>query len=59
MVEVGDKIRILYVEGEPQYEGIEGVVELIDHMGLIYGSFGNFALIPEIDLFTIVEKKED
>lgn len=59
MVEVGDKIRILYMEGEPEYEGAEGIVELIDDMGQIHGSFGGCAIIPEVDLFTIIEKHKN
>lgn len=59
MVEVGDKIRILYMEGEPEYEGAEGIVELIDDMGQIHGTWGGCAIVPEVDLFTIIEKKED
>lgn len=59
MVEVGDKIRILYMEGEPDYSGKEGIVCLIDDMGQIHLDSCGCAVIPEVDSFTIIEKKED
>ena len=56
MVKVGDKIKIIYMVGEPQYSGKEGVVEHIDDIGQIHGSWGGCALILGIDKFEIVEK---
>lgn len=56
MVEVGDKIRIDYMEGEPRYSGREGIVRSIDDMGQIHGSWGGLAIIPGSDSFTIIEK---
>ena len=54
MVKVGDKIKIICMEGEPQYSGKTGVVEHIDDIGQIHGSWGGCALIPDIDKFEIV-----
>lgn len=56
-VEVGDKIRINYMEGEPKYTGKEGTVRSIDDMGQLHGSWGGLAVIPGSDDFTIIEKK--
>ena len=56
MVEVGDKIRIDYMEGEPQYTGREGIVRSIDDMGQIHTTCGGCAIIPGTDSFTIIEK---
>lgn len=56
MVEVGDKIRIDYMQGEPQYSGREGIVRSIDDMGQIHGSWGGLAVIPGSDSFTVIEK---
>lgn len=56
MVEVGDKIRIDYMEGEPRYSGREGIVRSIDDMGQLHGSWGGLAVIPGSDSFTIIEK---
>ena len=54
-VRVGDKIRILYMEGEPHYTGKEGVVKYIDSMRQIHGTWGGCAIIPENDSFEVIE----
>lgn len=55
-VKVGDKIKIISMDGEPQYTGKEGIVERIDDMGQIHTTAGGCAIIPEIDLFEIIEE---
>ena len=57
MVKVGDKIRILYMSGEPQYTGREGIVRTIDDMGQIHGTWGGCAVIPGEDSYEIIEEK--
>ena len=57
MVKVGDKIRILYMSGEPQYTGCEGIVRTIDDMGQIHGTWGGCAIIPGEDSYEIIEEK--
>ena len=59
MVKVGDKIKILYMQGEPQYTGREGVVEHIDARGQLHGSWGGCAVIPETDSYTIIYEEAD
>ena len=54
MINVGDRIRIIYMEGEPQYTGREGVVRSIDDIGQLHGSWGGLAIIPGKDLFEII-----
>ena len=58
MLKVGDKIRIDYMEGEPQYSGKEGIVERInkDPWGdtQIWGTWGGCALYLETDSYTII-----
>ena len=49
MIKVGDKIRILYMAGEPQYAGKEGVVTLIDDIGQIHGTWGYCAINLQTD----------
>ena len=44
-VQIGDKIRIVIMQGEPQYTGKEGTVEYIDDAGGIHGSWGGCALL--------------
>lgn len=54
-VKVGDTIRIINMEGEPQYTGKTGVVEFIDAADQIHGSWGGCALIPAVDEFEIIK----
>ena len=55
MPKVGDKIRIIYMEGEPQYAGKEGTVEFIDDAKQIHGTWGGCALIPGSDSWEIIK----
>lgn len=55
MLKVGDKVRIIYMNGEPQYSGREGVVRSIDDMGQVHGSWGGLAIIPGEDEYEIIE----
>ena len=56
MVKKGDKIRIIEMEGEPQYSGKEGYVMFIDGIGQIHGTWGGCALIPQEDKFEIINR---
>ncbi len=57
MVKVGDKIRIICMNGEPQYTGKTGTVEYIDDIGQVHGSWGGCALIPNVDKYEIIEER--
>ena len=57
MVQVGDILRIDYMEGEPNYSGKTGEVTYIDDAGQIHGKWGGLAIIPEKDSFTIIGQK--
>lgn len=59
MVKVGDKIRIVYMNGEPRYSGRVGIVEHIDDIGQIHGSWGGCALIPSVDQYKLIEEKNE
>lgn len=54
MVKVGDKIKIIYMKGEPHLTGKEGTVEMIDCAGQIHGTWGNCAILPEIDKYEVL-----
>lgn len=55
MVKLGDKIRIIHLQGEDgRYDGKEGVVEYIDGIGQLHGTWGGLAIIPEEDEFEIL-----
>lgn len=49
MYNVGDHIKIIYMEGEPQYAGKSGVIEHIDSLGQLHGTWGGLAVIPSLD----------
>lgn len=51
---IGDRIRIINMEGEPQYTGKEGVVEHIDSMNQLHGTWGGLAVQPENDTFVVI-----
>ena len=56
MFKVGDKIRIINMMDEfsgKNYAGKDGVIDHIDDMGQLWGTWGGLAVIPEID--TIVK----
>ena len=56
-MKVGDKIRIIRMEDELQgdkYAGCEGVIEYIDSMGQLHGTWGGLAIIPEVDIITVI-----
>ena len=56
---IGDVIKIISMEGEPQYSGKEGTVTLIDDAGQIHGSWGGCALIPECDIFKVIHDEQE
>lgn len=58
MVKIGDKIVIIDMGGEPQYAGCEGVVESIDALGQIHGTWGGCEIIPETDSYEIIKEVE-
>lgn len=53
-VKVGDKIRILWMSGEPRYAGKEGIVTNIDSIGQLHGTWGGLAVIPGEDEFKVI-----
>ena len=55
MIKVGDKIKIIYMDGEPQYSGKIGIVEFIDSIGQLHGTWGGCAVIPGTDEFEIIK----
>ena len=58
MIEVGDKIIINYMEGEPNYWGREGIVTRIDSMGHLHGTWGGLAVISNEDDYILIKKNK-
>ena len=53
-IKIGDKIRIIYMDGEPSMTGVEGTVRLIDDMKQIHCKEFGLAIIPEVDKFEVI-----
>ena len=53
-VKIGDRIRVIYMDGEPQYTGAEGYVTHIDDAGQIHTTAGGCAIIPGVDEFEVI-----
>ncbi len=58
MAKIGDKIRIIRMDGEPHYNGAEGVINHIgkDCDGMTYyrGTWGGLSVYPATDEFEII-----
>ena len=57
-VRIGDRIKIIHMEGEPQYTNREGVVTHINDAGQIHGTWGGCAIVPEIDKFIVIDNHD-
>ena len=55
-INIGDKIRILHMEGEPHYAGKEGIVDHIDDKGQIHLDTCGCAVIPGIDIYEVINE---
>ena len=52
----GMKVRIIHLDGEDnRYDGKEGVIEYIDAIGQLHGSWGGLAIIPDVDEFELID----
>ena len=47
-IKIGDRIKIIKMEGEPNYRYREGIVTHIDDAGQIHGTWGGCAIIPQM-----------
>ena len=54
-VKVGDKIRIIYMGGEPDQTYKEGVVTHIDDAGQLHGTLSGLAIIPDVDIYEVID----
>lgn len=54
-VKVGDKIRIIHLKDEDNtYDGKEGIIEYIDDIGQLHGSWGGLGVIPGVDDYEVI-----
>jgi len=54
MPKVEDKLRIIHMKGEEHYKGREGVIECIDDIGQLHGTWGGLAVVPEEDDYEVI-----
>ena len=54
-VKIGDTIKILHMVDEPEYKGRSGVVEDIDSLGTLHGTWGGLGVIVTADKFEIIK----
>ena len=61
-VKIGDTIRIIRMDDQGgkdlqarEYNGQTDIVEHIDSIGQLHGTWGGLAIIPEVDEFEIVQ----
>lgn len=54
-MKVGDKIRIISMDGEPRYAGKKGTITYIDDAGQLHGTWGGCAVIPKCDTFEVIK----
>jgi hypothetical protein len=59
MFKIGDKIRIIEMKGEESYNGREGVIEFIDGLNQLHGTWGGLAVIPEQDTIELINDNSE
>jgi len=57
MFKIGDRIRIIEMKGEDHYNGREGIIEYIDGLNQLHGTWGGLAVIPEQDIIELMKYK--
>lgn len=58
-VNIGDKIRINYMKGEPQMTGVEGTVKYIDDFNQIHCAEFGLAVLPDMDDYEVIERADN
>ena len=56
---LGKRIRIINMRGEPDYAGREGIIERIDGLGQLHGTWGGLAILPDQDIYEFVGGNKD
>ena len=58
-VKIGDLIKVIKMEGEPDYSNRVGTVKAIDGIGQLHGTWGGLAIIPEKDTYQILKENNN
>ena len=58
-VKIGDLIKVIKMEGEPDYSNRVGTVTAIDGIGQLHGTWGGLAIIPEKDTYQVLKENNN
>lgn len=58
-VKIGDLIKVIKMEGEPDYSNRVGTVTAIDGIGQLHGTWGSLAIIPEKDTYQVLKENKN
>lgn len=58
-VKIGDSIKVIKMEGEPDYSNRVGTVTAIDGIGQLHGTWGGLAIIPEKDTYQVLKENNN
>ena len=56
---IGDSIKVIKMEGEPDYSNRVGTVTAIDGIGQLHGTWGGLAIIPEKDTYQVLKENNN
>ena len=56
---IGKRIHIIDMEGEPQYNGREGICNYEDSMHQLHGTWGGLAIQPDRDNFEVIDDETE
>lgn len=54
MIKIGDIIRIIKMNNEWHYDGRVGIIQYIDGLNQLHGSWGDLAINLEVDIIEII-----
>ncbi len=58
-VKIGDLIKVIKMEGEPDYSNRVGTVTAIDGIGQLHGTWGGLAIIPKKDTYQVLKENNN
>ena len=56
-LKVGQKIKILDMYNDTRYNNRAGTITGVGELGELYGTWGKQPLLPNVDLFVLVESR--
>ncbi len=56
---IGKLIVIVYMDGEPHYNGRQGIINHVDDWGQLHGTWGGLAVNPEVDKYLVIAEQQE